>query len=340
MSCPKCCTWCCPCLSSTKKTSTFPYVRYTREKISAGVQPGKVFEFPQNKSDFNTHPQMFVEAMAVVSNQPANVVGHQSKSVVGHHPTSVVDCQPVPQQYLDDTVGTKLDVHGYDSLGSNRPHFRHSEKHNLQITSLSEDSDMECEQLHPPVFPQRKWDSHLKVRRPGSLFSLPMLEESSLQHENQLPVLQFSLLFDIQRNIFIVHLHHASNLPKIDQRGTMNPFVVLYMMPTKEEVFESEVIHQTLNPEFYQSFEFHQQHPDDIQRKTLIFKVYDKSKSKLIGGVAFPLEGADIFGVVMRMQIDQDMSKVSRIYYYLSNVLVRASWVYLPDNCYLRLGYL
>ena len=304
MSCHECCTWCCPCLSSTKKTSKFSYVRYTQQKIGDGVQPGKVFEFPQNKSDFNTHPQMFVEAMAVVRDQPS----------------SVVDYQPVPKLPLDDTVGAELDVHDNDALW---PHFLPSEKPTLRPAYLSEESGKKCEQLQPPVSPQRRLNSRFEVTRQGSPFALPMLEESSLQHEHQLPVLQFSLLFDMQRNIFTVHLHHASNLPKNDRRGTMNPFVVLYMMPTKEEVFESDVINRTLNPEFNQCFEFHQQHPDNIQRKTLVFKVYDNSKSKLIGGVAFPLEGADIFGVEMRMQIDQDLSEVSRIYCYLSNVLIR-----------------
>ena len=324
MSCPECCTWCCPCLSSTKKTSKFSYVRYTQQKISDGVQPEKVFEFPQNKSDVNTHPQMFVEAMSVIRNQPTSLEGYQQ----------------VPKWHLYDTVGAELDDEGDDTFSSKRlslPLIRPSVKSTLRKMSLPVENYGVCEQLQPPVSTQRRRD--LKVRRPSSPFYLPMLEESTLQQENELPVLQFSLLYDLQRNIFTVHLHHVSGLPENDRRGMMNPFVVIYMMPNKEEVFESEVIHQTLNPEFDQSFEFHQQHPDDIQQKTLIFKVYDNSKSKLIGGVAFPLEDADIFGVVMRMQIDQDLSEVSRIYYCLSNELIKSSRVYLPGNCSLKLAY-
>ena len=292
MSCPECCTWCCPCLSNTKKSSKFSYVRYTQQKISNGVQPEKVFEFPQNKSDVNTHPLILVEAVSIVRDQPMCVVGNQ----------------PVPKLHLDDTIGAKF-VLGSKSLSL--PQFRPLVEPTLWQASPFEGSYREREQFQPSVLTPKKKD--LVVRRPSSLFDLPMLEESTLQHD-QLPLLQFSLLFDMQRNIFTVHLHHAANLPENDRRGTMNPFVVIYMMPNKEEVFESEVIHQTLNPEFNQSFEFLLQHPNDIHRKTLIFKIYDNSKSKLIGGVAFPLEGADIFGVVMRMQIDQDLSEVRHIY--------------------------
>ena len=144
-------------------------------------------------------------------------------------------------------------------------------------------------------------------------FALPMLEESVLQVEagDSLPVLQFSLLYDVQRSILTVHLHHASNLPAKDRGGTSDPFVILYMMPNKEEVFESNVISRTLNPVFDQSFEFHRQLPDGIRQQTLVLRVYDHdrfSRNDLIGSVVFPLEGADLFGVVMRMQIDETLN--------------------------------
>ncbi len=316
MSCSECCTWCCSFLSSTKKTSKFSDVSCTQQAASDHVQPEKVFMFPQNKSDIKTHPLMFAEAMSIRDQPTTAFVGHQ----------------PVPKLDLDDTDGAELNVDEYDACMSKKlslPYFRPSKKPTLGRVSLSEESCKEREDPQPPVPPQRRKDSYFEVSRSSSP-ALPMFEESILLQEDKLPVLQFSLFFDIPRNIFTVHLQHASNLPENDRRGMMNPFVVLYMMPNKEEVFESEVIHRTLNPEFDQSFEFHQQHPDDIQRKTLIFKVYDNTKSKLIGGVAFPLEGADIFGVVMRMQIDQDLSEVNHIYYYYLIYWLEPPRVYLP----------
>ena len=305
MSCPECCIWCCPCLKNAKKTSKFSYVRYTQSKqeISDSVLPEKVFEFPQIKSDFNSLPQMFVEPKCVVRDQP----------------TTAVHDQPVLKLQFDQTDGSELDVDGYNAVRKklSLPYPRCSDSPTTPLLKKSSTMPEVCPQSYRESVelqaPQRRKDSYLEVCNPCSRFSLPTFEESTLQQEEQLPVLQFSLLYDMQKNVFTVHLHHASNLPEMDRRGTMNPFVVLYTLPNKEEVFESVVIHQTLNPEFNQSFEFHRQHPDDIQLQTLIFKVYDNSKSKLVGGVAFPLEDADIFGVVMRMQIDQDFSDVSNI---------------------------
>ena len=149
--------------------------------------------------------------------------------------------------------------------------------------------------------------------------NLPVLEETSIAEsssEPHPPILQFSLHYDVQRFTLTVHLHHGSNLPAKDRRGTSDPFVVLYMIPNKEEIFESKVIYQTLNPIFDQSFEFKKLTTDDIRRQTLVLRVYDHdkfSRNDTIGAVLLPLEEADLFGVVMRMKIDDDPNLFSGV---------------------------
>ena len=68
-----------------------------------------------------------------------------------------------------------------------------------------------------------------------------------------IPPLQFSLYYDIQRRSLSVHLQQVYNLPAKDVRGTSDPFVVFFLLPNKEEIYESKIVH---NPIFDQVFEF------------------------------------------------------------------------------------
>ena len=123
-----------------------------------------------------------------------------------------------------------------------------------------------------------------------------------------IPTLQFSLYYDIQRRSLSVHLQQAYNLPAKDHRGTSDPFVVFFLLPNKEEIYESKVVYKTLNPIFDQVFEFGGILPQEIRRQTIMFRVYDHDRftpNELIGVVALSLEEADLYGVSMKMRIDE-----------------------------------
>ena len=93
-----------------------------------------------------------------------------------------------------------------------------------------------------------------------------------------------------------------------DHRGTSDPFVVFFLLPNKEEIYESKIVHKTLNPIFDQVFEFGGILPQEIRRQTIMFRVYDHDRytsSELIGVVALSLEEADLYGVSMKMRIDE-----------------------------------
>ena len=123
-----------------------------------------------------------------------------------------------------------------------------------------------------------------------------------------IPTLQFSLYYDIQRRSLSVHLQQAYNLPARDVRGTSDPFVVFFLLPNKEEIYESKIVHKTLNPIFDQVFEFGGILPQEIRRQTIMFRVYDHDRftpNELIGVVALSLEEADLYGVSMKMRIDE-----------------------------------
>ena len=133
----------------------------------------------------------------------------------------------------------------------------------------------------------------------------------------QLPVLaeerqsslQFSLYYDAQRRTMTVNLKKAFDLPAKNQNGTSDPFVVLYIVPNKEEMFESNIVHKTLDPIFDQTFEFHNLDPDDIRRQSIVFRICHHNKDDVIGDLILPLEDADLYGVPYTMRIDERVAK-------------------------------
>ena len=84
--------------------------------------------------------------------------------------------------------------------------------------------------------------------------------------------------------------------------------MVFFLLPNKEEIYESKIVHKTLNPIFDQVFEFGGILPQEIRRQTIMFRVYDHDRytsSGLIGVVALSLKEADLYGVSMKMRIDE-----------------------------------
>ncbi|XP_003386572.1 PREDICTED: synaptotagmin-10-like [Amphimedon queenslandica] len=119
------------------------------------------------------------------------------------------------------------------------------------------------------------------------------------KHLDSKPLLHFSLYYDIQRRTLTVHLMEGTNLPAKDRRGTSDPFVILFLLPNKEEIFESKVHKRTLDPIFNEVFEFSGLLPNEIRRQTLVLRVLDKdlASSEDMGTVVLQLEEADLYGV-------------------------------------------
>lgn len=93
------------------------------------------------------------------------------------------------------------------------------------------------------------------------------------------PTIQYSLYYDIQRNILSVHLQQMYNLPTRHKDRPIDSFVCLYLMPHKEQEFESKLVQKSLNPVFGQDFEFTSQPGLELAREqVLIFKIMERSK--------------------------------------------------------------
>ena len=134
-------------------------------------------------------------------------------------------------------------------------------------------------------------------------------------HQNMglLPKLEYSLYYDIQRRTLSVFLHQCCHLdPQGSSRGTINSYVVLFLVPKNEEVLESKVVERSLNPLFNQAFEFGGIQVSELQQQTLMFRIYRQDKllsSTLIGTVAVRLDQADLYNQPMVAFVDDKMEE-------------------------------
>ena len=310
-SCSQCCLAClCCCQEEKLKGSKHADVRYStieQDEPDRNQPPyslldsmEKLFSFPQEQSSITLHPEMFLEeAHDPVTQQPTAECGQQfcsrSESVTGADYTTQCVAGVSSEQAIAAMDSQPL-------RKRSRTLFRSLSLGSKSTTSVSSDVPSVSRHMSLPG----------NTESESWVLGLPIIEESNPTGQSDKPMLQFSLHYDIQQSTLMVHLHHASNLPAKDRQGTSDPFVVLHLTPNKEETFQSAVIYKTLNPVFDQSFQFQGLTPDDIRRQTLIFRIYDHdrfTKNDSIGTVALPLQNADLYGVVMRM-IVQDEEEV------------------------------
>lgn len=315
--------------------------------------PEQVFEFPQQPADLRQHPQLFATAKGPGVQHPKMFVDEPVMDQPKTHPHTKRFLSLPAGSVSVYPGGALLSSDIVSSRASTLPRRKKEKKERKRGGSLpgaQSGSLPDIRQgMSPPMLLHSgggggrrksggpKQHSSLLTRRgtvpyEGDIHGamptaqqemgacwvpeLPVLEEHSLDEDASHPLLQFSLMYDVQRCALTVHLHHGANLPAKDRRGTSDPFVVLYLVPNKEEIFESKVIQQTLDPVFDQSFEFKKLTPDDIFRQTLILRVYDHdkfSKNDSIGGVILPLKNTELFGVIMRMRIDEDPNLFSQV---------------------------
>lgn len=314
--CSHCCfSYFCCCCPSLRLKERYAGVSYSAIEESMQVVPddkewptnslvdNKVFSFPQQQTDSLLHPLMFsTELSDPVTEQPTSTNYARRFSTQSSTGTDFELCVAG----IDSEVREQLQKHVLSSAVMDSPSRKKSGTFPRSISRKSKSPSAASS-----LFRQQSLQE--TVGRPSWVVGLPIVEENSLTGQRNKPMLQFSLYYNIQQSTLMVHLHHASNLPAKDRQGTSDPFVVLYLTPNKEETFQSAIIDKTLNPIFDQSFEFRRLTPDDIHRQTLIFKIYDHdrfSHNDIIGMVALPLENADLYGVVMRMMIQEDQEEV------------------------------
>ena len=274
-----------------------------------------IFKMPQYGRRFITQPH---STKTPTSLQEVHLLSTSEESVVKEQPKAVTygstkndKSQPVPQQIM--TID-------YSDVLTQPATFTESTNNRKRHPPLRLRSEELSSQTKVPQLAVRSQSlgSEVLSSQFAQVPQLPVLVEEG--DDQSYPSLQFSLHYDIQRRTMAVHLQEASNLPAKDRSGTSDPFVVMHLHPNKEEIFESKIVYKTLNPVFDQSFEFHNLQLDDVQRQSLVFRIYDHdrfSKNDMIGGIALPLKDVDVYGVVYRMRVDERVEKFRSVGYSL-----------------------
>ena len=299
--CIHCCCYCClQCCNQDDKNGKYARIEYDdpdEQEVSSNhmslVPVEKIFQMSQQWKGFTTQPHHITapyswQGMHLLSTSEDSVVREQPKAVPCYH-TKGDHYQSASQRRL--TIGSSDEfkraatfTESASKKGGSLPWRSRSEAFSSQFSQVPE---------------------------------LPVLVEEGDDQSH--PSLQFSLHYDIQRRTMTVHLQQASNLPAKDRSGTSDPFVVMHLLPNKEEIFESKIVYKTLNPFFDQSFEFHNLQLDDVHRQSLVFRIYDHdrfSKNDMIGGIVLPLKDVDVYGVVYRMRVDERVEKFRSVGYW------------------------
>jgi synaptotagmin-1 len=167
--------------------------------------------------------------------------------------------------------------------------------------------------LHPQISgysaitEQPTMDDILTRDQSTALSHLPTIEESNE------PQLHFSLYYDIQRRTLTVHLMEGTNIFTKGSRNLPDSFVILFLLPNKEAIFESKIQKKTSNPVFNEVFEFSSLLPNEIRRQTLVLRVIDKNSSSAtndIGAVVLQLEEADLYGIRVSSTLNDESNVV------------------------------
>ncbi|CAN0169352.1 unnamed protein product [Lampetra fluviatilis] len=108
--------------------------------------------------------------------------------------------------------------------------------------------------------------------------------------------LQYSISYDTPNNQLQVEVLKAEDLPAMDRNGKSEPYVVVMVLPDKQNKKETKVKRNDLNPTFNEKFIFRVL-PTETANRTLLFVVYDFnrfSKHDIIGEVRLPLASIDL----------------------------------------------
>ena len=282
--CLEYCCFCCKDVLNSQKTKTYPHIEYYDPERAKKVLDmpefseiplNKIFDFPQQARPFPVHPQVSPRHSPRPS--PRGSPFHSADPRRPRSDTApVITGQPRPsQRYLGDMVKAKSFQEGDVELGV------------IDMSGYEHN-------LEPPFSP------------------IPEDPSTELETSDE-PKIRFTLYHDIQRSVLTVHLLDAENVPVKGSYGSVDPFVVLFLLPAREVIHQSKVVKSTRNPHFNQVFEF-KDVSQDMQQHILVLQVFDRdraSKDDLIGTVLVPLNEADLFGTLTIMKIGSDTLKVS-----------------------------
>ncbi len=294
---------CSSCCVSRKTKKRYPYVQYDRlQQASAGptsitpedmvvheIPLEKIFTFPQDQQDYPLHPQIAHEAVVAITHQPTATLP-QAPVGLPQFPSETRFLFPnpallgIPEEPLEGSSDVLTAKEKRRTFGRHsRRRKRSREEDQLYVVKCSSDS-------------------------------IPPVGEELLQEGD--PLLEFSLYFDVHCRVLTVHLHKAHNLPIEDKNSKLVSSVGVSLLPDWEDAFETKIATNTLNPVYDETFTFQGILPEEVQGKTVVFRVYHhitRESDQMVGMVYLPLNLVDLFGserVIKKISQRKELEKV------------------------------
>ena len=144
-------------------------------------------------------------------------------------------------------------------------------------------------------------------------YSFPLSASIPLGLGPDLPTIDFIIYYDIQSYSFTVKLLRARHLPSMNRDGTSDPFITLFLIPHREEIFRSKTSYKTTSPVFNETFVFSNIPYNEIFTRTLVLRVFDENAlrhNELIGNVVLPLRKTELHGVRVSAVLNEDSDVV------------------------------
>lgn len=319
-SCCNCC--CCKELSrAAAKDSKHPHIHYGQlveqhdskeilqqeeraESDQQSESEGRSYRYPQKYREYAIPPQLVREDEGVVVRQQPRAAARSisevkrsryspvaaaraiSRSVAQMPYATPRDAADVDTQSTDsyDSMEEEDTMIGYVEMSGKRPSF----------SAIDRSPEHTLERGQHIVFPRRK----LSVFTVKKLDPILMKKLEDLQPSSDPPDItgvHFSVSFDEQKSMLIVHIIHAINLPTQRPEESSSPFVQLYLLPNKTEVQLSRSIDGTLSPYYDRLFTFTKLSLDDLRCSAIVMRFY-VNVNHFIGGILYGLEDADMMG--------------------------------------------
>ena len=172
---------------------------------------------------------------------------------------------------------------------------KHVEKHRrTSLCTIERSPESTLKRGQHITFPTDKKFS-LNTLRPLDASLLEKLEALKPETTPLLPGVHFTLYYDVQKSLLILHLDQAVNLSSQAPEDTSNCFCQVYLLPLKSEVLQSQCVQGTYSPIFDRVFRFGDMPLDDLRLKTLVMRLYIND-NHFVGGVFYNMKSADLMG--------------------------------------------
>lgn len=288
MLCLRFCCCCCKGLANDSK-GKYPHILYGQL-----VQPQDTKQDPTDETDYGSpiqrryrYPQKYREYTI-----PPQLGGQGEKLLVLEQPRRTAQMSPELSTEYKEDVDMDSELSSLDDPGVG--YVDRGKRPSLCYIERSPESTLKRgEHLTFPSAAKKRMS--ISVLRPLDASLLQKLKALKPESSPTLPGIYFSLYFDEQKPMLIVHVNRAVHIPTQRPVVSSNAFFQIYLLPSKLEVQQSHSVDETHSPVFDRVFRFCHLSLEELRQQVLVIRLYI-NVNHFIGGVVYSLENDDLMG--------------------------------------------